>query len=141
MDARLPPPTELKCAKCREIKSTSEFPRNRSNRSGFHSYCKPCHRRQFRESLARRHGGSTRHYHLMQKYGIGADEVDELIQRQGGLCAVCGEREAKQVDHDHKTGAVRGIVCLLCNAAMGAFHDDPDLIRRAIDYVKEHSDE
>jgi hypothetical protein len=57
------------------------------------------------------------------------------------LCAVCREREAKQVDHDHQTGAVRGIVCLLCNAAMGAFHDDPNLIRRAIAYVKEHKDD
>jgi hypothetical protein len=75
----------------------------------------------------------------MQKYGIGADEVDELIRRQGGVCAVCRKREAKQVDHDHETGAVRGIVCLLCNAAMGAFHDDPDLIRRAIAYVEENS--
>ena len=54
---------------------------------------------------------------------------------------MCGVREAKQVDHDHTTGAVRGIVCLLCNAAMGAFHDDPTLIRRAIAYVKENSDD
>jgi hypothetical protein len=77
----------------------------------------------------------------MQKYGIGADEVDELIRLQGGLCAVCRTRAAKQVDHDHETGAVRGIVCLLCNAAMGAFHDDPMLIRRAIAYVKRNSSE
>jgi hypothetical protein len=77
----------------------------------------------------------------MRRYGIGAEEVDELIRQQGGLCAVCGRREAKQVDHDHETGVVRGIVCLLCNAAMGAFHDDPNLIRRAIAYVKEHSSE
>jgi hypothetical protein len=77
----------------------------------------------------------------MQKYGIGADDVDELIRQQGGLCAVCREREAKQVDHDHRTGEIRGIVCLHCNAAMGAFHDDPDLIRRAIEYVKRHSDD
>jgi hypothetical protein len=141
MSACLPTPGERRCGKCREVKSTSEFPRNRTTKSGFHSYCKPCHQNQFRESLARRHGGSSRHYHLMQKYGIGAIEVDELIRQQGGACAVCRRREAKQVDHDHDTGEVRGIVCLLCNAAMGAFHDDPHLIRRAIAYVKEHSSE
>lgn len=71
---------------------------------------------------------------------MGADEVDGLIQQQDGLCAVCRSRAATQVDHDHKTGAIRGIVCLLCNAAMGAFHDDPVLIRKAIRYVKGHSD-
>jgi Recombination endonuclease VII len=77
----------------------------------------------------------------MQSYGIGADKVDSLIQKQGGLCAVCLKRPATQVDHDHTTGVVRGIVCLLCNAAMGAFRDDPKLIRRAIAYVREHSDD
>jgi hypothetical protein len=102
MDAYLPTPSELSCAKRREVKPTREFPRNRTTKSGFHSYCKPCHRNQFRESIARRHGGSTRHYHLMRRYGIGAEEVDELIRQQDGLCAVCGRREAKQVDHDHE---------------------------------------
>lgn len=131
----------FRCMKCKEVKRSTEFSRNKATGTGFHFYCKPCHRRQRRESLERNHGGSSRHYHLKPRYGIGADEVDELIRRQGGLCAVCRVREAKQVDHDHKTGAVRGIVCLLCNAAMGAFHDDPKLIRRAIAYVKEHSDD
>jgi len=131
----------LRCAKCGQFKPPPDFPRNKTSKSGFHCYCKPCHARQRRESLARNHGGSERHYHLKRRYGIGADEVDELIRQQGGLCAVCRKREAKQVDHDHETGAVRGIVCLLCNAAMGAFHDDPMLIRRAIAYVKEHEDD
>jgi hypothetical protein len=134
-------PAAFRCMKCKEIKVSTEFSRNRSTKTGFHTYCKPCHARQRRESLARNYGGSSRHYHLIKRYGIGAAEVDELIRQQGGLCAVCGEREAKQVDHDHETGVVRGIVCLLCNAAMGAFHDDPVLIRRAIAYVKEHSSE
>jgi len=131
----------FRCMKCREVKPSTEFCRNKRTATGFHFYCKPCHARQRRESLERRHGGSSRHYHLVQKYGIGADKVDELIRQQGGLCAVCRRREAKQVDHNHETGAVRGIVCLLCNAAMGAFHDDSDLIRRAIAYVEGHSDD
>lgn len=131
----------FRCMKCKEVKPSTDFSRNKSTGTGFHTYCKPCHRRQQRESLERRYGGSSRHYHLMQKYGISAVEVDELIRQQGGTCAVCRKRDATQVDHDHVTGAIRGIVCLLCNAAMGAFHDDPALIRRAIAYVKEHSDD
>ena len=133
-------PSHLTCATCGHTKPVTEFPRNKRSSTGYHCYCKPCHNSRNRRFVNERHGGS-RHYHLRGRYGIGADEVDELIRRQGGLCAVCREREAKQVDHDHETGAVRGIVCLLCNAAMGAFHDDPDLIRRAIAYVKEHEDD
>jgi Recombination endonuclease VII len=113
-------PSAFRCMKCKEVKPSTEFSRNKSTGTGFHFYCKPCHSRQRRESLARNYGGSQRHYHLKQRYGIGAAEVDELIRQQGGFCAVCGVREAKQVDHDHTTGEVRGIVCLLCNAAMGA---------------------
>lgn len=57
------------------------------------------------------------------------------IAQQGGVCAACGTAEATQVDHDHVTGRVRGILCLHCNAGMGAFRDDPRLIYQAIDYL------
>ena len=140
MASKSPPPFRLTCATCGNAKPVTEFPRNKRSKTGYHCYCKPCHNSRNRRFVKERHGGS-RHYHVRGRYGIGADEVDELIRQQDGLCAVCRKREAKQVDHDHGTGAVRGIVCLLCNAAMGAFHDDPDLIRRAIAYIKEHDDD
>jgi hypothetical protein len=138
MASQTPSPSQLTCATCGRSKPVTEFPRNKRSSTGYHCYCKLCHNSRNRNFVKNRYGGS-RHYHLRGRYGIGADEVDELIRRQGGVCAVCRKREAKQVDHDHETGAVRGIVCLLCNAAMGAFHDDPDLIRRAIAYVEENA--
>jgi hypothetical protein len=61
-----------------------------------------------------------------------------MIRAQGGLCALCKTNPATQVDHDHKTGRVRGILCLHCNAGMGAFHDDPAIIERAIRYLEQH---
>jgi len=140
MASEFPPPSHLTCATCGRAKPVIEFPRNKRSTTGYHCYCKLCHNSRNRRFVKERHGGS-RHYHLRGRYGIGADEVDKLIRRQGGLCAVCRESEAKQVDHDHETGAVRGIVCLLCNAAIGAFHDDPNLIRRAIAYVRDHKDD
>ena len=85
--------------------------------------------------MQRVHGG-YRHYRLKHKYGIGAAEVDAMIAAQGGLCALCEVRPATQVDHDHKTGKVRAILCLLCNAGMGAFKDDPNIIRNAIAYLE-----
>jgi hypothetical protein len=60
-----------------------------------------------------------------------------MIEAQGGLCAVCKKRPATQVDHDHKTKKVRGIVCLNCNAAMGALKDDVRLVWEAIHYLEE----
>ncbi|MFG2246461.1 endonuclease VII domain-containing protein [Spirillospora sp. NPDC048823] len=79
--------------------------------------------------------GSARHYHLRQKYGINAADADWLLKMQVGLCAVCFDFPAKHVDHDHETGAVRGIACHGCNTGMGQFGDDPVALRRAADYL------
>lgn len=68
-----------------------------------------------------------------------------MLDAQGGGCAICGERNPKgkhsgfHVDHCHKTGRVRGILCHGCNVSLGHFKDDPALLRRAAEYVTEHS--
>jgi hypothetical protein len=127
------------CPDCAEEKPLEDFPRFHRNKDGRGTYCKPCHNSRNRETITRLYGGSTRHYHLKQKYGIGAAEVERLIQHQGGVCAVCQKRPATQVDHDHVTGGIRGILCIYCNAAMGAFRDDPAVIASAIEYLESHS--
>ena len=58
-----------------------------------------------------------------------------MIADQGGMCLICQARRATQVDHDHKSGKVRGILCLHCNAGLGALKDDPKLVWAAVDYL------
>lgn len=55
---------------------------------------------------------------------------------QGGLCAICLTASAEHVDHHHATGAVRGMLCFSCNAALGHFRDEPEVLRRAADYLE-----
>jgi hypothetical protein len=52
------------------------------------------------------------------------------------LCAVCRQREAKHVDHDHETKRIRGILCFNCNRGLGKFGDDVELMGRAVDYLE-----
>jgi recombination endonuclease VII len=130
-------PGVKRCSDCGKTKPLTDFPRNKNSRDGVHCHCKPCHNARGRETRQRLYGGS-RHYHLRRKYGMGAAEVQALLDAQGGICPVCLKRPATQVDHDHKTGRVRGVLCLYCNAAMGAFHDDPDLIAKAIAYLERY---
>jgi hypothetical protein len=129
------PRDSKRCHDCRELKPLDKFPRNRSRSDGRGEYCKPCHNARTRASIRRLYG-DTRHYHLQQRYGIGADDLEDLITSQGGLCALCRSRPAVQVDHDHRTGAIRGALCLQCNAGLGAFGDDPAIIASAIEYLE-----
>lgn len=79
--------------------------------------------------------GSNRQNHLRQKYGIHEQDARWLLDLQGGWCAICGDAPAEHVDHDHETGAVRGMACGGCNTGMGQFGDDPLTLRRAADYL------
>lgn len=125
-----------RCPDCGLLKDASEFPRNRSTKSGLAAYCKPCHNARTRASVAR--NGGARRYHLRRRFGIEPADVERMIEAQGGLCAVCRKNPPTQVDHDHETGLVRGILCDGCNGGLGHFRDDPNLIRRAIAYVRRH---
>ncbi|WP_240489893.1 endonuclease VII domain-containing protein [Actinomadura atramentaria] len=78
---------------------------------------------------------ARRHYRLRRRYGLGAADVDALAAIQRGFCAVCSERPAENVDHCHRTGTVRGLLCGGCNTGMGQFRDDPAVLRRAAEYL------
>lgn len=65
-------------------------------------------------------------------------EYDGLLERQGGVCAVCGEKREGRlvVDHDHETGKVRGLLCNFCNVALGFFRDDERRVVAAAEYLR-----
>ena len=112
-----------------------EFPRNKAAKNGRGTYCKPCHNAKGKAAYTRLYG-STRDYHLKRRYGITSADVDTMIEAQGGVCVICREREPQHVDHDHLTGAVRGVLCSCCNQALGNARDRIDILRAAIDYLE-----
>ncbi len=59
-----------------------------------------------------------------------------MLAEQDGLCAICREAPADQVDHDHATKRVRGLLCFNCNGALGQFRDRPELMLRAVAYLR-----
>ena len=65
-------------------------------------------------------------------------EYQALRAEQSGRCAICERPEGKrrlQVDHDHQSGEIRGLLCPSCNAALGALNDSAELLERALDYL------
>lgn len=79
---------------------------------------------------------------LLLKYKITSEEYFEILKRQNGVCAICkkpedGNRKRSLcVDHCHKDGHVRGILCGLCNTALGYFKDDISSIDAAAEYLR-----
>jgi len=82
---------------------------------------------------------SNRKSHLKRKYGLTPEAFDALLASQGGGCAICGTADADNVDHDHATGAVRGILCFSCNVGIGHLADE-DRLTGALAYL-DHDDE
>ena len=86
---------------------------------------------------------AMRDLYYRRTYGISADEFDSLLDEQNGACAICRarpDREASMhVDHDHESGAVRGLLCLSCNQGLGQFRDDSMLLLRAIVYLRQRA--
>jgi len=72
-------------------------------------------------------------------YGLPREDYTALLERQGGRCAICRERATGQLalaaDHDHATGAIRGLLCSRCNNGLGSFRDDAALLETAVDYL------
>ena len=117
---------------------------------GRHPLCKPCRVAQERSRYerdrdainARRRANPKirerrRWYQLEQKYGLTQPQYEEMEQRQGGRCAICGCAPTRlRVDHDHATGRVRALLCDHCNIGLGNFKDDPERCLAAARYLE-----
>jgi hypothetical protein len=61
-----------------------------------------------------------------------------MMLSQNGKCAVCKERPAQHLDHDHATGRVRALTCFPCNGGLGQFKDNIEYLESAIEYLRGH---
>jgi hypothetical protein len=114
------------CTKCGDIKPLTEFHKNSKNNDGYAYHCKACRKE---ESL--------------KTYGLTLEDYDDLLDKQNGCCAICGTEDPRgqskagrfYVDHNHKTGEVRGLLCNDCNTALGLFKDSTELLASGIKYL------
>lgn len=125
------------CPKCQELKVPDNFRRNnpeRVKRTGsiFRAHCIECERE------------SSRKRHYKRRYGITEEQKFQLINIQGNKCSCCGNefddtpRGRPVVDHCHKSGNVRDILCDRYNTALGWVQEDIELCENLIEYIKKH---
>ncbi|MFG2798996.1 endonuclease VII domain-containing protein [Streptomyces pseudovenezuelae] len=118
------PAGHKRCPQCGDVKPHGEWERNKSSSDGWASYCRTCRAERNRAS------------YFMRKYGITEARRDEMVASQMGLCVICLKAPAVHVDHCHKTGRVRGVLCFNCNSGLGLLGDDPEAMYRAADYLE-----
>ena len=124
---------------------------NRTARAEWDGYCKwhyPPLQRETRLKNRDRFKG----YDLKRDYGISLEAYTEMLVKQQGLCAICGTangsersnnngRKVLGVDHNHATGAIRGLLCARCNAGLGNFQENPEWLVKAAEYLESYSKE
>jgi hypothetical protein len=137
-----------KCTKCGEVKGATEFWPDRRRKAGLMARCKSCkvvdardYRRAHPECEHRRYWKnpqSERERHLIRKYGVTQADYDRMLTEQGGGCAICRKTQdrAFDVDHDHSTGRVRGLLCTNCNRMVGHAADSPERLEAAAAYLR-----
>lgn len=83
---------------------------------------------------------------LKRRYGFTYEQYIEMLAAQDGRCAICGTTESWSrsnrfaVDHDHSSGKIRALLCHKCNRVIGSMEDDPELLRKAADYIESFRD-
>lgn len=129
---------------CKRIKRASLFHNTALTGRGKNYWCKSCQKKyseKYRNDKRAKVREANRQSHLKREYGLTAEAHKALLESHNNKCAICradkdwGGRKYLSVDHDHKTGKVRGVLCNSCNVALGLLKDDPQRLRAAADYL------
>lgn len=114
-----------RCRRCDIEKLEEDFPLRNLGAGGHKrlNHCKSCVQIQ----------------QICSKFGITEKEYHQLFKAHEYRCAICRQpcSSGRQlaIDHDHETGEIRGLLCGVCNRSLGGFQDDPELLKKDIDYL------
>lgn len=125
------------CKECNKTKHHTEFYCRSKTTGRRDTLCIPCRLKVIKDGYDPHKASNV---WLKHKYGITTDDRKRLWEEQNGVCAICGkpgDGRWKQlcVDHCHKTGIVRNLLCRNCNMVIGQVDDNPELLMKMADYV------
>ena len=117
--------------------------KDRSLPSSYSYECKACTIERT-TNYNKRNSNSVRSQYLKRNYGLTFEEFDSMLSKQDNCCAICqgkepyGRHKRFTVDHNHKTGEVRGLLCNRCNTALGLVEDNIHTLKSMIQYLESH---
>ena len=137
------------CGKCKQWLPLSSFSKNKVKWDGLQERCDNCRKRHWQEigkytkTIPPEEVRRYKHrLQLIRSYGITEEEFNRMLIKQEYKCAICGTsdwgRPSPSIDHDHKTGKVRALLCNRCNRVLGLAEDSPELISEMLKYLIAH---
>lgn len=131
---------EKYCSLCKTTRTIQEFYKDKYRLDGLCNWCKSC-RQKYNKNRTEYHS----HRHREVRYGVTLEMYNDLLEKQNGRCAICCRKESKiqagriltlSVDHNHRTGQIRGLLCDRCNHLLGFFEGvDPSSV---IEYLEKN---
>ena len=128
------------CSRCNRTLSVEHFHRHRHSR--YVAACKDCMKAARANSARREQMRQASRRGQLRRYGLTEERYEEMLNAQGGRCKICGTADHLDqdqllcVDHDHCTGAVRGLLCGNCNRMLGHARDRPEVLLTAAIYLE-----
>lgn len=152
------------CRKCNHNKPFSDFGKDIHRKNGITTACKSCRNpqskawrdknKEYVKEINVRSKAKRKEYYdsperkikyrsldLERRFGLTHEDYLRMLELQGGVCAICGKVRLNKgkyhmaIDHCHKSGKVRGILCGWCNKGLGLFDDKPEFLNKAIEYL------
>ena len=132
------------CTQCKKDKPEGDYyvRKDRPSGKGRLSECKECMKSRVMDRY-KKDPDLVNDKRAAKVYGITLEQVQEMREQSGGICSICN-REGKHhhkrlvIDHDHKTGKVRGLICSTCNSMIGWCGEDTQTLQNLIDYLNRH---
>ncbi len=156
------------CSRCKEVKEFTEFSKDKYNKDGLTFRCKKCRNIHYNEYYKNNPEKqkeknnsqkenrkiyysseegikSSRRSHLKRAFGMSLEEYNDKLEKQCDKCAICesfhiyDKHGVLAVDHCHKTGEIRDLLCFKCNTVLGSVNDNIEILIKMIDYLKKHT--
>jgi hypothetical protein len=143
------------CIRCKIEKELLEFSKDKRFKDELNCYCKECQseisKKNYNPITKKQYHQRTKLIHnrgrILKLYGITLEWYEQKLKEQNGVCAVCGKEETAlyklnvrqlSVDHNHKTGKPRELLCANCNHVLGFSNENIEILQKAINYLKKH---
>lgn len=137
------------CGRCKQFKPISEFSKHSGKWDGLQERCNNCRHQQYQEQGKETQRNKdpevkkkARRKSVIRSYGLELEDFENMLKIQNNRCAICGSEDwgkvSPSIDHDHKTGIVRALLCNRCNRTLGFLEDSPSLAMKMYKYLLNH---